>query len=66
MGLRLANLVPKDWERTPSKREPRLRREVRASMGMLIRDMIVMSGLLFLAKVIQAIEQVQNCKYWLR
>lgn len=38
MGLRLANLDVRDWERTPSKRDPRLRREVRASRGMLIRD----------------------------
>lgn len=38
MGLRLANLDVKDWDRTPSKREPRLRREVKASSGMLIRD----------------------------
>lgn len=39
MGLRLANLDVRDWERTPSKRDPRFRREVRASRGMLIRDM---------------------------
>ena len=38
MGLRLANLDVSDWDRTPSKRDPRLRREVRASSGMLIRD----------------------------
>ena len=38
MGLRLANLDVSDWERTPSKRDPRLRREVRASRGILIRD----------------------------
>lgn len=40
MGLRLANLVLIDCERTPSKRDPRLRREVRASIGMLIRDIV--------------------------
>lgn len=38
MGFRLANLDVSDWDRTPSKRDPRLRREVRASRGMLIRD----------------------------
>ena len=38
MGLRLANLDVSDWDRTPSKRDPRLRREVRASSGMFIRD----------------------------
>ena len=38
MGLRLANLVVRDCDRTPSKRDPRLRRDVRASSGMLIRD----------------------------
>ena len=38
--MRLANLVVRDWDRTPSKRDPRLRREVRASSGMLIRDML--------------------------
>ena len=38
MGLRLANLDVSDWDRTPSKRDPKLRREVRASRGMLIRD----------------------------
>ena len=40
MGLRLANLVLIDCERTPSKRDPRLRREVRTSIGMLIRDIV--------------------------
>lgn len=39
MGLRLANLDVSDWDRTPSKRDPRLRRDVRASRGMLILDM---------------------------
>lgn len=38
MGLRLANRDVSDCDRTPSKRDPRLRREVRASRGMLIRD----------------------------
>lgn len=38
IGLRLANLDVSDWERTPSKRDPRLNREVRASRGMFIRD----------------------------
>lgn len=28
----------RDWDRTPSRRDPRLRREVRASRGILIRD----------------------------
>ena len=40
MGFRLANLDVSDWDRTPSKRDPRLRREVRASRGMLIRDIV--------------------------
>lgn len=40
MGLRLANLDVSDCDRTPSKRDPRLRREVRASRGMLIRDIV--------------------------
>ena len=40
MGLRLANLVVRDWDRTPSKRDPRLRRDVKASSGMLIRDIL--------------------------
>ena len=39
MGFRLANLVVSDWDRTPSKRDPRLRRDVRASSGILMRDM---------------------------
>ncbi len=39
MGLRLANLDVSDWDRTPSKRDPRFRREVSASSGILIRDM---------------------------
>ena len=38
--MRLANLVVRDWDRTPSKRDPRLRRDVRASSGMLIRDIV--------------------------
>lgn len=40
-GLRLENLVVMDWEPTPSKREPRLRRDVKASRGMLIRAMAI-------------------------
>ena len=40
MGLRLANLDVSDWDRTPSKRDPRLRREVKASRGILIRDIV--------------------------
>ena len=38
IGLRLANLEVKDWDRTTSKRDPRFKREVRASSGILIRD----------------------------
>ena len=40
MGLRLANLDVSDWDRTPSKRDPRLKREVKASRGILIRDIV--------------------------
>ena len=40
MGLRFANLVPIDCERTPSKRDPRSSLAVKASRGMLILDSV--------------------------
>ena len=38
IGLRLENLVVIDCERTLSNRDPRLRREAKASSGTCMRD----------------------------
>lgn len=40
MGRRLAKREPTDCERSESKRPPKLRREVKASIGMLMRAMV--------------------------
>ena len=40
-GLRLANLEAKDCDRTPANLSERLSREVRASMGICIRAIML-------------------------
>lgn len=41
MGRKLANRPERDCDCRPSKRPDRFRRDVRASMGMLSRDMVL-------------------------
>lgn len=40
MGFKLANRVPMDCERTCSEKPFRLSRDVKASRGILMRDMV--------------------------